>query len=122
MTGRTGWTSGSFPVASAPEIERSRTSPGVALWSPPRQHDPLRVVSRARERDRRVRAADDRSRARVDALRPGEAAQLAALRGRGGPPVRRPAHRDVRLAPRADAARRLVPALLADAAGRSGHL
>src|SRR2546429_4227378 len=103
--------------------------PLAPRWFPPpllmgrrTANEPLRVVPRPRERNRRVRAADDRGRTRPDALRPGEAAQLAALRGRGRPPLRRPAHRHVRLAARADTVRRLVRAVFADAVGCPGHL
>src|SRR5690349_9961888 len=108
---------GTSPVVSASARSRFRTGPGVAPWSLREPHDALRVVSRARERDRRVRAADDRRHPRSDALRTREAALLASLRGRGRPPVRWSAHRDVRLDPRADAVRGLVPAVFADPAG-----
>src|SRR6185369_2541813 len=119
---RPGSTNGTSPVVSASARLRSRTGPGVASWSPPERHDALRVVSRARERDRRVRAADDRRRPRSDALRTREAALLAALRDRGRPSLRRPAHRNVRVDPRADAVRGLVPAVLADPVGCPGRL
>src|SRR5437763_13344406 len=99
-----------------------RRFPPPPLMGRKSAHEPLRVVSRSRERDRRVRAADDRGRGRADALRAREAALLATLRDRGRSPVRRPAHRDVRLAPRAHLVRRLVLALLTDAAGRSRRL
>src|SRR5205814_4822319 len=99
-----------------------RRFPPPPLMGRKSAHEPLRVVSRSRERDRRVRAADDRGRGRADALRAREAALLATLRDRGRSPVRRPAHRDVRLAPRAHLVRRLVLALLTDSAGRSRRL
>src|SRR5436190_18591782 len=51
-----------------------RRFPPPPLMGRKSAHEPLRVVSRSRERDRRVRAADDRGRGRADALRAREAA------------------------------------------------
>src|SRR6266480_330640 len=119
MTVPTGSTSEAFPGSSSGSTGRSRTRGGGALWRAPRPHDAVRMVSRARERNGRVRAADDRRHPGTDALWAVEAALLAALRGRGRPSVCRPAHGLFRVAPSARALRRLLPALLADAAGRA---
>ena len=73
---------------------------------------PDRLVRDPRLGRRRLRAAEHRRGARDRARREGEAAALAALRGRGRAPLHRPARRRVRDAARGDDRDRLVPAVL----------
>ena len=105
-------------------IASSATAPGrPRSLARPRASDgePGRLVRGAGRRDRRVRRADDRGRARTDDDGQGPLEQVAEVRGGGRAPLRRAAGRFLRGAARPDRGDRLVPPVLAGPGARSPH-